>query len=52
MKILTDREIEFLLDYYRQIINLTKSSDIVIRTRYYMRYIVMIQSCPWKNEED
>lgn len=52
MKILTNKEMEFLLDYYRQILNLTKSTDIQIRARFYMRKIIVLQSCPWWNEEN
>lgn len=48
MKILTDNEIEFLLDYYKQIIRLTKSTGTVIIARYYRRQIVLLKSCPWK----
>lgn len=52
MRILTDNEMEFLIDYYRQIINLSKSSDIIIRCRFHMSQIRVYMSCPWYNEEN
>lgn len=52
MKILTNKEIEFLLNYYRQILNLTTSTSIMIECRYYMSQVRVWRDCPYYNYED
>lgn len=51
MKILTDTELKFIIEYYTRLMTAEKSVYAISEWSYYIRLYKMYHTCPWYNYE-